>query len=126
MSEKTQINEGNKLGNFKNITIIFFAFILKHMQCSGSSHLSDVFFFQSINVCCAVPPFITWEVADLFDSLHHFLELTPNHVILETKQELSAYLLRWYQKWSLIGCSYVPAYEGACMFRSSAHSQADW
>lgn len=40
--------------------------------------------------------------------------------------ELSAYLLRWYQKWSLIGCSYVPAYEGACMCRSSAHSQADW
>lgn len=35
-------------------------------------------------------------------------------------------LLRWYQKWSLIGCSYVPAYEGACMFRSSARSQADW
>lgn len=40
--------------------------------------------------------------------------------------ELSAYLLRWYQKWSLIGCSYVPAYEGACMCRSSARSQADW
>lgn len=47
---------------------------------------------------------------------------TPNML----NNELSAYLLRWYQKLSLIGCSYVPAYEGACMCRSSARSQADW